>query len=450
MGLLNQFQARWDRLTAPAAVEQKLAWRAYALNSLLLTLILFSTLLFLLNIVYWVFNLDDGASAIAMVSGCSTFIAIYWVSRKKSVSVAILLFSLLSITLSFAASIGWGVTDIATTAFYVMAIFQTSLLLRGRYFVWVLGALLAGYLGFGWLEMGDWLRPMFYTHISANHLTVSIMLLFLTFLGFINSRLIDRVLTAQVAEAARRQELESRAEIAAEVQLSMLPEEPPPEHPLFDIAGQSVPAYEVRGDFYNYYRPSNNKLSIIVGDVTGKGMPAALMMAVTTGIINSLIPNVKEPNQLLAAVNAQLQEHSQRSGFLTACLVGFLGRYKLQVANAACIEPLIRRANGQLEWLQIGGLPLGVEYNPLGYRQVETGLSAGDMIIFTTDGVVESKNEFSRLLSFESLEAIVAAGPAHSAQAMRNHIFEQVWTHQGSAAQHDDVTVVVARVKGSL
>jgi serine phosphatase RsbU (regulator of sigma subunit) len=242
--------------------------------------------------------------------------------------------------------------------------------------------------------------------------------------------------------------LESRTQIAAEVQLSMLPNQPPV-HQHFDLAGQSIPARDVGGDFYSYYTLGNGHLAIVVGDVTGKGIPAALLMAVTIGMIDGLVPNFTEPVELMTAVSTRLYKHSQRSRLNAACLVTFLEDNRLRVVNAGCIEPIIRRANGQVEWLNISGLPLGLEPGFAdGHRHlVERELAPGDTAIFVTDGVVECKNELGRLLGFDGLEAIVAAGPSRSAQEMKTYILEQVNVFRGQREPEDDMTVVVAQLK---
>jgi hypothetical protein len=446
MERLSQFKVWWARLTAPTGVERELAWRGYVLNTLVLGLIVLSGFFFILNLIYWILELDSGSAIVAFLL-LLILIFLFWLSRRKSIPLAILLFSLMNVAVSFLLSFGWGVADIATNAFYVMAIIQTSLLLRGRVFVLVLGTLLLGYMSIGWAELNGWFTPPFYTVLSANHISVTVLLFFLTFLGYIASHLVDRVLTAQVAEAARRQELESRTRIATEVQMSMLPTQPPTYAGL-EIAGQSIPARDVGGDFYNYHQLANGDLAIIVGDVTGKGMPAALLMAVATGMIDSLAHMATKPTELLVVTATRLQKHSQRSGLNTACLVTFLKQNgELCVANAGCIAPIIRRTNGQVEWLDVYGPPMGIENNFVTYKQAETILTPGDIIIFTTDGVVEAKNETQKLLGFEALESIIASGPPHSAEAMKLHILDKVEAHRGPAEQNDDVTVVVVRVR---
>ena len=131
MELLNRFKTWWARLTAPTGVERELAWRGYVLNTLVLGLIVLSGFFFILNLVYWILELDSGSAIVAFLL-LLILIFLFWLSRRKSIPLAILLFSLVNVAVSFLLSFGWGVADIATNAFYVMAIIQTSLLLRGR------------------------------------------------------------------------------------------------------------------------------------------------------------------------------------------------------------------------------------------------------------------------------------------------------------------------------
>lgn len=449
MKRVSRFKDWWGRLAAPTNAAEELAWRGYVLNTLLLGLILFTMLLFVINVFNAFLGLDDGTALLSLTAAV-VFVFLYWFSRTKSVRVAIFIFSIMFVIFSFALSIGWGVADIATTAIYVVAITQTSLLLRRWRFALILSILLAGYVLFGIAELAGWFTPLFYTELSANFVNVTILMVFITFVSYTTSRLIDRVLEAQVAEAARRQELESRTKIAAEVQMSMLPARAPI-YAGFDISGRSIPAKDVGGDFYNYYQLATGELAIIIGDVTGKGMSAALLMAVTTGMIDSLIPTTVNPTDLLAVTAARLEKHSQRSGLNAACLAAYLKEDgTLCVANAGCIAPTIRRNGSGLEWLNVQGLPMGVDNDLVKYEQVETLLTPGDLVIFTTDGVVESQNSNGKILGFDRLEEIISSGPTANAHAMQAHILDHVQSYQSSTEQFDDMTVIVIQVKEDL
>ncbi len=434
-------------LVTPEGVDRELAWRAYVLNTVLLALILFTFFCLVLILVFWLLGLEDNMAVVAALIVLTILTATYRVSRKKSVPVAIYMFSAVTIAMSFFLSLGWGITDISTNAFYVMSIVENSLLVRGKYFFITLGGLVSGYFLLGLAELNGLYTPPFHTDLQANYILVTLILLFLTFLGFVTARLIDQVLSAQVQEATRRQQLESRTKIAAEVQLKMLPTEAPV-RPDYEIAGQSIPAREVGGDFYNYHQLPSGTLAVTIGDVTGKGMPAALLMAVITGMIDSVIPGVSEPRELLTIVGAQMHRHSNQSGLQAACQVAFFtGDRRLVVANAGCIAPAIYRNNGVVEWLNVGGLPMGVDMSLANYQQVEMDLNEGDWIIFTTDGVVECQNGPGKMLGFEALEKIIIDAPTYNPQTLRSHIINGVRQFQGDKEQHDDITVVVVRVK---
>ena len=446
MRLFAKLKASWIRLTEPDTDEQDLAWRGFVLNNLIASLIILSIVLFALVFGFWLLGFDDGAALVAIFISFFIYLGIYFISRRHSIQWAIRAFSVYAIAISYLLSFGWGVADITNSAMYAGAIVMTSMLLRGRALWLAIGALLFGYVAITGAELNGWFSPPFHTELGANRLTVAVFLLYLSVLGFITATLIDRVLAAQVAEAARRQELESRTQIAAELQLSMLPAVAP-FHPHFEIDGCSCPARDVGGDFYSYHVVNKDELIIIIGDVTGKGISAALLMAVTTGIIESLVPNTIGPGELLTKIAAQIEKHCHRSQLNAACLAAFLQKDRLRVANAGCIEPLIRRPDGRVEWLQASGLPIGTGLNQTRYEQSEIELGPNDMIIFSTDGVVETQNEANQIFGFEALEQITTAGPVDRAEAMVNHIIGVTRLFQGRGEQRDDTTLVVVRVK---
>jgi serine phosphatase RsbU (regulator of sigma subunit) len=119
----------------------------------------------------------------------------------------------------------------------------------------------------------------------------------------------------------------------------------------------------------------------------------------------------------------------------------------MRVANAGCMTPLIRRVNGSVEWVDVSGLPLGIGLGSQGgYTEVELTLKSGDLILLTSDGVVEAMNLSGEILGFERLEQLVASGPQTSAEAMLNHLRAAVLAFVGEAELHDDLTIVIVQV----
>ena len=118
-----------------------------------------------------------------------------------------------------------------------------------------------------------------------------------------------------------------------------------------------------------------------------------------------------------------------------------------RIVNAGCITPIIRRMDGTVEWIDVRGMPLGSGWGlSLGYEETTVTLQQGDMIILTSDGVIEARNTENELLGFDRFEEIVLAGPHTSATDMMTHLQSEMVTFVGTAELYDDLTMVVVRV----
>ncbi len=249
---------------------------------------------------------------------------------------------------------------------------------------------------------------------------------------------------------AERQRMEQELKTAQQIQMSLLPPTAPQIAGL-DIAGYSRPARQVGGYFYNYFVFDQNHLGMAVGDVSGKGMQAALMMTLSFGLLTNEVRRATSPTALLALLNNGLRSHTQRNKMNTALsylTLEHIGQaWQLQVANAGLIAPMLRRNNGSVEWLEVGGLPLGM-MSELDYDSLQLTLYHGDSLILSSDGVVEAMNSESEMYGFERLAACVKNAPHDStAKALQEWILTAVCDFVGQAEPHDDMTIVV--VKGS-
>jgi serine phosphatase RsbU (regulator of sigma subunit) len=120
----------------------------------------------------------------------------------------------------------------------------------------------------------------------------------------------------------------------------------------------------------------------------------------------------------------------------------------MRVANAGCITPFIRRPQGGVTWTEVGGLPLGIGLgSQYGYKEISLPLVEGDLVILTSDGVVEAKNETGELFGFKRLEQAIAASPHTNAEAMLTHLQAVLATFVGDTEPHDDLTIVVLQIK---
>lgn len=264
-------------------------------------------------------------------------------------------------------------------------------------------------------------------------------------------------------ERLRLTAVERELMLAQSIQSSLLPP-PRPQIAGLELICHSQPAREVGGDLYTYYifsasASSAPRIGVAVGDVTGKGMPAALMMAVSLAAFTSVVEQGLRPKELLAAMDRALITHMRTTRQNCALVYVEITQnrtdeqraaplYTLCVANAAGVTPLIKRRTGRVEWVDAGGPPLGLGLgNQAGYAELVLDLYAGDMLILTSDGVIEATRADGTLFSFERLEEAVASAPPYAdAEALLLHLRRAVEAFAGNVEQHDDITIVVIRV----
>lgn len=264
---------------------------------------------------------------------------------------------------------------------------------------------------------------------------------------------IIRDITAQKAaekERLRFSALQRELDVAHNIQSSLLPPLSPA-WPALDVQCYNVPARDVGGDLYAYHAFDERHFALAVGDVSGKGMPAALLMAVSLASLQSIIQQAFAPEALLAYLDTAIIPYTRTT--MQNCALVYLDIVlgpdggTLRAANAGCVTPLIRRADGSAEWLEIGGFPLGTGLGArAGYPPSELALRRGDLVILSSDGVIEAQNAARELFGFERLAAAASAGPADSAAAMLGHIQREVDAFMAGAELHDDLTLLVVRV----
>lgn len=246
----------------------------------------------------------------------------------------------------------------------------------------------------------------------------------------------------QQLEAAYRRELE----IARQIQTSLLPSSLP-DIPDLDVAAFSQPAQQVGGDLYSYYVFDPRYISIVIGDASGKGLQAALMMSLSVGILSSYVRREVEPASLLATMNPKLWSHTQRNKVnIAVCYLTLFhteNGWAMRVANAGTIAPLlVRRSDNVAEWVDVGGLPLGMITNAQ-YQEYQQVLEPGDIVILSSDGIVEAMNAAGEMYGFERLLARARSGAGTSARGLQEWILADVRDFVGAAEQHDDMTLVI-------
>jgi phosphoserine phosphatase RsbU/P len=237
-------------------------------------------------------------------------------------------------------------------------------------------------------------------------------------------------------------------EIAREIQMWLVPSEPP-EVPGGDIAFATRPQNSVAGDYYDAFYPTvsaaeGGKLMLVIADVAGKSVPAALLMATMQASLRTAAGEDAPLDALVPRLNRYACAHSLDGRRFTTAV---LAQYEhatgiLAYVNAGHNAPVLRRANGTLEELDKGGLPLGIESDAV-YETGQTCLGSGDVLIFFTDGCIEAFNAAGDEFGNARWLAAIRALPTGTARESLHYLMRQVDGFVGATRQSDDITCVI-------
>ncbi len=250
-------------------------------------------------------------------------------------------------------------------------------------------------------------------------------------------------------ESVEKERMESELEVARNVQSRLLPSENPSCKEL-EIDALFVPAFEVGGDYYDYFKLGNNKLAFVIADVSGKGVVASYIMAEVKGIFESLARVIKNPKELLTATNDILKESINRNSFVTA-LYGIIDFEKgtLNFARAGHMPLLICSAGKVKEYLPKGiglGLTTKDKFSS-NIDNLEIKLNNNDIIILYTDGVTESHNSLNEEFGTERFNNVVEANCNTELSNITRSVFQEVSLFSKDKQQHDDITLVLFKWK---
>jgi sigma-B regulation protein RsbU (phosphoserine phosphatase) len=237
-------------------------------------------------------------------------------------------------------------------------------------------------------------------------------------------------------------------EIAREIQMWLLPSQPP-EVAGADIAFSTRPQNSVAGDYYDAFYPvaeNRERLMVAIADVAGKSVPAALLMATLQASLRTIAGEGGSLANLVTRLNAYASAHSLDGMRFTTAVLGEFepSSRRFTYVNAGHNAPVLRRANGELVHLDVGGLPLGITGSST-YEMASLDLQQGDALIFYTDGVVEAFNshgeEFGNPRWFETIRSL----PNMNAKDSLQFLMKPVDTFVGATRQSDDITCFVFR-----
>jgi sigma-B regulation protein RsbU (phosphoserine phosphatase) len=243
---------------------------------------------------------------------------------------------------------------------------------------------------------------------------------------------------------ASKERIESELRIAREIQMGMVPKmfPPFPERDDVDLYAQLIPAKEVGGDLYDFFI-EDDKFYFIVGDVSGKGVPASLVMAVTCRLFRTVAAHFHTPADIITALNDTLAENNESNMFCTAFLgVIDLKTGVMQYCNAGHNAPVIIYPSGKVEFMEIQpNLPLGL-FGGFPYEGQECILERGTSIFLYTDGVTEAENKEKALYSDERLLQRLSVIQKEGPRSIVDSVLVDIENHVAGADQSDDITIM--------
>ncbi|MCE9598747.1 MAG: SpoIIE family protein phosphatase [Spirochaetia bacterium] len=249
-----------------------------------------------------------------------------------------------------------------------------------------------------------------------------------------------------------KRSLEKEMEITSRIQRNILPLRKP-QHLHLDMSAKSVMAKTTGGDFYDYYvHTPNGDVSFLVADVSGKSLPAALFMAVSSSILRTIIRQEFEPTRVLAQANDLLFEESQSGMFVTVFLCRYdPGSGKLRYASAGHNEMLLMHEDGTYEVLSGKGSPLGVlpAYKQK-YLGGTTPVRDGDLLVLFTDGVFEAVDRAGNEFGMDRLMDLLQEVRHKTPDEIVESVYRKVIEFSGSELQYDDFTMLVSRFFGTI
>jgi len=291
-----------------------------------------------------------------------------------------------------------------------------------------------------------------YTLYSILALLLMAIPAFLMIAGFITKKKFTYnpdTTPAHIRRITERVRMVKELEIARQVQMKLLPKRSP-DIKGFDIAGICIPALEVGGDYYDFIDIPNGNIGIAVGDVSGKGLPAAIYMTLTKGIVQSHADEFISPSVVLSKVNQLLYKSIEKGNFVSMFYAILNLETRKMVLSRAGHNPAVYLfKDEQVKNLKPSGLALGLEKGELFdkvIRDEEVQLVSGDVVVFYTDGYTEAMNEKKDEFGEDRLISILKSTRLETAEKMISAINKEIKGFAGSAHQHDDMTMVVIKV----
>lgn len=250
-------------------------------------------------------------------------------------------------------------------------------------------------------------------------------------------------------KSIEKERLEKELDVAREIQRKILPAENP-KYIGLEISATFIPAFEVGGDYYDFFEIDSDRLAFVIADVSGKGISAAFVMAEVKGIFESLSKISLSPKEILTRVNQILKKTLDKKSFVSAAFgIIDLREDKLLLARAGHC-PLLLVRDGKALVVRPSGMGLGLNFTSYfnqTLEEIKLDLKSKDVVILYTDGVTEAKNSLLEDFGEKNLEQVVIDNSNLSADNIANEIIKNVTLFSQNTTQHDDITLVIFKYK---
>ncbi len=250
---------------------------------------------------------------------------------------------------------------------------------------------------------------------------------------------------------AEKERIGAELNMATAIQASQLPRLFPafPNRPEFDVYASMTPAKEVGGDFYDFFLVDDDHIGLVMADVSGKGVPAALFMMISRVLIKSHLQNGETPGEALESVNDQLCESNDAEFFVTVWLAVLqISTGKGIAVNAGHEHPTLRRANGRYELVTYRHSPAVATMEGIPYKEHTFEMNPGDSLFVYTDGVAEATNAQDELFGTERMLEALNRDPAADPETVLKNVKEGIDAFVAGAEQFDDITMLCLKYLG--
>jgi len=245
-----------------------------------------------------------------------------------------------------------------------------------------------------------------------------------------------------------QERLRKELEMCRKIQSELLPRAPMRSR-FADVQGVSIPARELGGDFFNYFDLPDGEIALLMGDVSGKGVPAALLMANLQATLRARLPVERELTAFVSRLDQEVEQGTAAHLYLTL-FVGILdaGRGELRYINAGHPSPFVVRAQGSLARLDPTGRPVGL-FSGAGYEERRVPLGPGDCLFLYTDGLVDAENSAGESFGFDRLASVLSRSAGESADGLLARVEATLLDFRGGVEAPDDAAMMVLRVGGA-